>query len=211
MKVTVLSNTHDADSIIETAARTCYSSKPDETRRAGFIAGIIKRGHESVLEHASITYKLEGISRALTHQLVRHRIASYAQKSQRYVKESQFDYIIPPSVKKVGMDVFFSEAAKEIQRLYNVMVSHGVAAEDARYILPNACTTEIVVTMNFRELRHFFKLRCDKHAQWEIRDTAIEMLKLAFNISPTIFRDIYNQFTGGVDDKDNDSKEANAQ
>ena len=205
MNIAVLANTQEPEKLIEAAARTCYASTPSDTRRNEFIMGIIKRGHESVLEHASITYKLNGVSRALTHQLVRHRIASYSQKSQRYVKEAQFDYIVPPSLKDKGMDVFFDQAAKEIQRLYNTMVSHGVAAEDARYILPNACTTDIVVTMNFRELRHFFRLRCDKHAQWEIRDVATEMLKLAFNISPTIFVDLYNEFTGGNNEhKNND-------
>ena len=209
MKVTILSNTQEPERIIEVAARTCYASAQNEHKRKGFIEGIVKRGHESVLEHASITYMLNGVSRALTHQLVRHRIASYSQKSQRYVKESQFDYIVPPSLKGRGMDLFFCQAAKEIQGLYNTMVSHGVAAEDARYILPNACTTDIVVTMNFRELRHFFKLRCDKHAQWEIRDVALEMLQLAFNISPTIFKDLYNKFTGGQNDsKDNNPEKA---
>jgi len=200
MNILVVANSQNPEEIIEKAARTCYATEPNESKRSDFITRIIRLGHESVLEHASITYRLEGVSRALTHQLVRHRIASYSQKSQRYVKETQFEYVLPPKIQQKEMSIFYDMTMKKIQKLYNTMIGHGVPAEDARYILPNACTTDIVVTMNFRELRHFFELRCEKHSQWEIRECANKMLEKAFNISPIVFKDLKERFMSDKND-----------
>ncbi|MCD8491699.1 MAG: FAD-dependent thymidylate synthase [Geovibrio sp.] len=159
--------------------------------RQKFIEKIVSIGHHSVLEHVSFTFGIEGVSRALTHQLVRHRIASYSQKSQRYVKHGGgFEYIIPETV---AAD---SEAKQEFERImgevakaYDLLASKGVPAEDARYVLPNACETKIIVTMNARELIHFFRIRCCNRAQWEIRKMAELMLVECMKIAPSIFKD----------------------
>jgi thymidylate synthase (FAD) len=148
------------------------------------------------LEHATFTFAIEGVSRALTHQLVRHRIASYSQQSQRYVKESAFDYVIPPSVEEdEDMRREYVAAMKRIQESYDALARSlekkgrkGEAAnEDARFLLPQAVETKIVVTMNCRELLHFFKERCCVRAQWEIRELAGEMLKICKQRLPAVF------------------------
>lgn len=165
----------------------------------------IASGHESVLENAVYTFEVKGVSRALTHQLVRHRMASYAQQSQRYVKMDGFEYVTPDWIEQswfddsegVGngnwgsgrlKDLYDSEMER-LASLYSLMVESGIPEEDARYILPNACTTNIIVTMNARQLRHFFSLRCCERAQWEIRELANKMLKICKEVSPTIFED----------------------
>jgi len=199
LKVVLLQHTPDPDATIAAAAKLCYSNrsvkdimenviqKEDET--AKFVQMLADLGHESPFEHVSFTFGIEGVSRTLTHQLVRHRIASYSQKSQRYVKEHDFEVIMPPSI------AVCEEAAKEflkvkdsIQKLYDTLVKkYNVPAEDARYILPNATETSIIVTMNARSLFNFFNHRCCMRAQWEIRALANEMLKLVKAVAPYTF------------------------
>ncbi|RJS81281.1 FAD-dependent thymidylate synthase [Candidatus Bathyarchaeota archaeon] len=154
---------------------------------------IIKRvtgyGHASVIEHASFTFSIEGVSRAMTHQLVRHRIASYTQQSQRYVTYDTLEkYVTPPSIEENSeAKRIFNSALKKISETYHKLLEMGIPKEDARFILPNAAKTNIIVTMNARELRHFFNLRCCRRSQWEIRQVAIEMLKQAKNAAPSLF------------------------
>lgn len=195
MKVTLLSYTLEAERLSAAAARSCYSKKPasklleeiDEEIAGKTISKITGMGHHSVIEHASYTFSLEGVSRAMTHQLVRHRIASFSQQSQRYVSLKEPTYVIPPSI---GSD---HELKKEFEALMEQIwasyrkMADKVPVEDARYVLPNACTTNIAVTMNARELWHFFTLRTCRRAQWEIREVADEMLRQVKLISPHIF------------------------
>ena len=195
MKVEVVAYTPDAERVIERAMRICHGGDmaADGTTNKTFIQNVIKLGHESVIEHASVTFKISGVSRSLTHQLVRHRLASYTQESQRYVKKVDFDYITPDSIiDKPELCEKYDDLMGKINDLYYLFINAGIKREDARYMLPNACTTSIWVTMNFRELRNFFKLRCDSHAQWEIRNLAKTMLKDCYDRFPIIFEDLYN-------------------
>ena len=186
MDVTLLYHTPEPERAVATAARLCYApvggrelmeSLTDEKIRK-VLTTIMSSGHFSTLEHASYTFAVEGVSRALTHQLVRHRLASYNQQSQRYVKFKEE----PPIVRPASVDTnpeaaqAFDEAIDACWQAYDKLVQAGVPAEDARYILPNACETKIVVTMNIRELMHFFSNRCCNRAQWEIRELAWKML-----------------------------------
>ena len=205
MQVELLSITSDAEKIIEKAGRICYASedKITEDSYIRFIKNLIKNGHTSVLEHASATFKISEISRVCSHQLVRHRLASYSQKSQRYIKEDSFDFVIPPSIKELDLKdnleygsnnsnrtTIYYGIMWQIQEIYNRLIEYGIPKEDARFILPNACTTEIVMTMNFRQWRHFLKTRLDKHAQWEIRDLAKNILQILKKNSPIVFEDL---------------------
>ena len=213
MKVSILAHTPNIENVIASSGRLCYSkvgvnellqkhSKEDNER---FIKMLADMGHHSPLEHVSFTFAVEGVSRALTHQLVRHRIASYSQQSQRYVNlDKTFDYIMPPSIEKNEVTTtVFENAMKDIKRYYDYLVdsleesyiSNGMnkreankkAIEDARYVLPNACETKIVFTMNVRTLLHFFEKRCCSRAQWEITNLANEMLRQCKEISPILF------------------------
>lgn len=149
------------------------------------IRKVIEMGHESVLEHASFTFAVEGISRACSHQLVRFRVASFSQQSQRYCfLGDNFRYVTPATIPEDGR---YEQLMETIGELYAAYVAEGVPAEDARFILPNACETNIVITMNCRELLHVFALRCCVHAQWEIRAMAEEMLRLVKEIAPSVF------------------------
>ncbi len=198
MEVLLLNHTRDADRTVAVAARLCYSKhavkelREELTRERieRLIAGILRSGHHSVLEHASFTFGIEGISRVTTHQLVRHRLASYSQQSQRYTRmDRQSAFIVPESIREdPEMDARFTELSKKALALYLDMLESGIPAEDARYILPNAANTRIIVTMNARELLHFFRLRTCLRAQWEIRGMAAEMLRLARPAAPVIFR-----------------------
>ena len=161
-----------------------------------FVREIVSSGHESPLQHGQFTFAIEGVSRALTHQLVRHRIASYSQQSQRYVRELDFDYVIPPSVEEdEDMKRMYIETMKKIQETYNSLLNRfekkgrkgEIVNQDARFVLPQATETKIVVTMNCRELLHFFRERCCSRAQWEIRALAEEMLKLCKRSLPSVF------------------------
>lgn len=153
---------------------------------------VIKRvtgyGHGSVIEHASFTFSLEGVSRTMTHQLVRHRVASYTQQSQRYVAYNTLEkYVTPPSIEdNEEAKGIYEETLEKISDAYQRLLKL-VPKEDARFILPNAAKTNIIVTMNARELRHFFNLRCCARAQWEIREVATEMLKQVKKAAPTLF------------------------
>jgi len=195
MNVEIISHTTDPELLIEKAARICYDSfgkmsPPESTVR--IIDHLLKSGHESCLEHASVTYRVGGVSRALTHQLVRHRLASYSQRSQRYVKETEPSFVTPPSCDGLSIaNSIFEETMINAWRAYNDLLKLGVKGEDARFVLPNACCSEIIITMNFRELRHFFKLRTSKHAQWEIRNMAKEMWNQVMKIgAANVFGDI---------------------
>jgi thymidylate synthase (FAD) len=215
MNVEIISYTPEPELLIEKAARICYDSfgkmsPPESTAR--IIDHLLKSGHESCLEHASVTFRVGGVSRALTHQLVRHRLASYSQRSQRYVKEDFQQYVTPPSIKNFEEvwlpdnirnaetgDKIKSNLAEEIflgamysaWNAYRELLKLGIKGEDARFVLPNACQSEIIITMNFRELRHFFKLRTSKHAQWEIRNMAKEMWNQVMKIgAANVFGDI---------------------
>lgn len=192
LQVELLAITPDAERLIETAGRTCY----DSTDRAGadsaprFIQMLIQRGHHSVLEHASATFAIRGVSRALTHQLVRHRLASYSQRSQRYVKEDGFDVVTPPSIAaRPQAAARFQEYLRVARETYDALRSAGVPAEDARFVLPNACRSDIVVTANFREWRHILALRGAPQAQWEIRQLAVAVLRELKNRAPAVFSD----------------------
>ncbi len=193
LKVELLAITPEADRIIETAGRTAYQSAEKVTPGSAgrFIAMIIKRGHESVLEHAWATLRISGVSRALTHQLVRHRLASFTQKSQRYVSEDEFPFVTPESVaaspEAAGLYAEFMDRAR---RTYGELRRLGVRNEDARFVLPNAVETEIVVTANFREWRHIIGLRGHPASQWEIRRLAINILELLKSQAPAAFADM---------------------
>lgn len=199
MDVRLLNHTPDPERAIAAAARLCYApvgaaelteTMSDEAVRR-VLKTIITSGHTSALEHASYTFAIDGVSRALTHQLVRHRLASYNQQSQRYVTYAEDPtFVTPPSVAAdPAAAARFAEATRAAFDAYRALVDAGMPAEDARYLLPNAMETKIVVTMNIRELLHFFELRCCKRAQWEIRELALAMLALAEPTAPYIFMD----------------------
>ena len=192
MFVELLSFTPDAEKLIEAAGRTCYLSFGHKTHDSykKMIRMLIKNGHHSVLEHASATFRITGGSRSFTHQLVRHRLCSYSQQSQRYVNENCFSIITPPSIiaDKQAL-VSFRIAMKNAQLAYAKLIDLGIKKEDARFVLPNACESKIVISANYRELRHIFDKRCDKAAQWEIRAIAMDMLGYMKNIAPIVFED----------------------
>ena len=195
MKVTLITHTPEPEKVIASAAKLCYSSSDIETLMNGltteriesFIKKLTDLGHQSPLEHCTFTFGIEGVSRALSHQLVRHRIASYSQKSQRYVNENGFDYITPPTISEAACDCVFDDFMKNAQWTYDFLIRNGVPAEDARFVLPNACETKLITTMNIRSLLHFFEERCCNRAQWEIRQMADTMLDICKEIAPNIF------------------------
>ncbi|PLX46562.1 MAG: thymidylate synthase (FAD) [Deltaproteobacteria bacterium] len=195
--VKVLAHTPDPERAVAVAARLCYSPRSVETLSdsltgaeiASLIDKIVEMGHYSPLEHAVFTFGIDNISRACSHQLVRHRVASYSQQSQRYVKLDKVSAIVPPSIEADHeAKSLFEEKLRELWAFYSELVERGVAPEDARYILPNACETKIIVTMNARELHHFFALRLCHRAQWEIRDMALEVYKAIAPIAPGLFK-----------------------
>ena len=180
MDVHVLTHTPDPLRVIYTAARTCYSAgrpselweeSPSRERMERLIHQVVESGHHSVLEHVSFTFSVEGISRSCSHQLVRHRLASYSQQSQRYVK-GPFPYVTPASWQRAGEDLLrcYGQAMADLNRLYEQALAAGVPAEDARFVLPQAVTTNLTMTMNLRELVHTVGLRTCERAQWEIQE-----------------------------------------
>ncbi|MBQ4617152.1 MAG: FAD-dependent thymidylate synthase [Clostridia bacterium] len=220
MHVTLIAHTPDPEKAVAAAAKLCYSSSDVQTlmdnltpeKVESFVELLSSYGHESPIEHVSFTFGIEGISRSCTHQLVRHRIASYSQKSQRYVSEKGFEYITPPAVAADETALAAYEATMEqISQAYNTLadilekthtaelIAQGkseqdaaraarkIAIEDARFVLPNACETKIIVTMNARTLMNFFRHRCCNRAQWEIRAVADEMLRLCREAAPALF------------------------
>lgn len=195
MNVVLASYTRNAEELCALAASTCYSAEGPSKKEFSvqesvkLLDKVIKSGHLSVIEHACYTFFIEDVSRSLTHQLVRHRIASFSQQSQRYVKmDGGFGCIIPVSINEAGLSDEFKELMDDISRFYDKAIVAGVPPEDARFVLPNACATNITVTMNARELFHFFSLRCCNKAQWEIRDMAWQMYDLCMDASPHIFK-----------------------
>lgn len=208
MQVELLYHTPDPERAIATAARLCYApvgaselmeTMPEE-RVASVLSTIMKSGHFSTLEHASYTFAIDGVSRALTHQLVRHRLASFNQQSQRYVKyKNGLDVVKPATIAQdEEASKLFDEAIDAAIEAYKKLLDVGVPAEDARYLLPNAAETKIVVTMNVRELLHFFEVRCCNRAQWEIRELAHKMLELVRPTAPFVFEDAGASCVRGV-------------
>jgi len=192
MKVELLSITPDAEKLIETAGRISHLSydKQTEDSYKEFIKRIIKLGHFSILVHAYATFKISEISRACSHQLVRHRICSFTQQSQRYVDESNFEYIIPDSVSNnLKAYELFTDFVNKAKSVYIELLKLGIKKEDARYVLPNATTTQIIMTANFREWRHIIELRGNINSQWEIRRIIIEILKILKSYAPNCFED----------------------
>jgi len=197
VRVELMAITPNAEDVIERACRTCYLSfhrydPPSSTEE--LIKKVIRRGHYSVLEHAMATFRIKGGSRVFTHELVRHRLMSPSQESQRYVeygKTQQFEFVLPPTVRKTEFVGRFEELAASAYELYQEMVKADVPKEDARYILPNATTSEIVISANFRELRHIFEIRCVERAHWEIREICLEILKIMKKEAPIVFWDFH--------------------
>ncbi|MCC6109213.1 MAG: FAD-dependent thymidylate synthase [Denitrobacterium sp.] len=197
MHIELLYHTPDPERAIATAARLCYApvgavelmETMDAKRMYSVLDTVLAGGHFSTLEHASYTFAIEGVSRTLTHQLVRHRLASYEQQSQRYVKyKNGIEAIEPPSIAgNPEASARFSELMAAVQDAYAAFLEMGIPAEDARYVLPNATETKLVMTMNARELRHFFDIRCCNRAQWEIREMAWKMLELVRPTAPYVF------------------------
>ena len=208
LSVTLLTHTPDALSLIYAAFRQCYhpgyvadmwprllSGEIPPEKQSDFVARILASGHESPVEHVSFTFAVAGVSRALSHQLVRHRIASYSQQSQRYVDAAGFDYVLPPQIAAIPeararFEAAMAQAGAAYAELQEILAASGRGAkanEDARFVLPNACETKVVATMNCRSLLHFFELRCCMRAQWEIRAMANEMLALCREALPVIF------------------------
>ena len=177
------------ESLIEHAGRVCYRSQ-SRGDPAAFLRARLREGHESIIEHASATFEISGISRACTHQLVRHRLASYSQESQRYVDMSDPELVVPDSIAENPEALeAWSDLVAHVQATYRALRAQNVRKEDARFVLPNATASRIVVTMNFREYLHFFRLRISPAAQWEIRRMALTMLKKLVPHGPTIFGD----------------------
>jgi thymidylate synthase (FAD) len=208
LSVELLAVTPNALSLIYAAFRQCYhagfvadmwpkllSGEVDREAQADFVRKVLESGHDSPVEHASFTFAIAGISRACSHQIVRHRIASYSQQSQRYVDASSMDYVLPPAIAKIPearerFEAFMAEVGNAYRDLKDILEAHGrkeKAKEDARFVLPQAAETKIVITMNCRALLHFFHLRCCMRAQWEIRAMADAMLALCKAELPAIF------------------------
>jgi len=190
--VELLSITPDAEKLIEAAGRTSYLSFPKQRKDSekAFVRMLIKSQHLSVLEHAYATFRISGVSRALTHQLVRHRFSSFIQQSQRYVDESNFNFIEPESVKKnPEAHSAFIDFMARANEVYSQLQKMKIKKEDARYVLPNAVESQIVASANFREWRHIIGLRGKAQAQWEIRKVAIEILKILKKHAPNVFGD----------------------
>ncbi len=195
MKVELLSITPNIEKHIELCGRTCYQSydKITDYSAGRFIKMLIKSGHESVVEHGVATFKISDISRACSHQLVRHRLASYSQKSQRYVEDRQFSYIVPESISNNEKAYpIYLKLMTDIELAYaELMKITGIKKEDARFVLPNACTTEIVMTANMRQWRHFLNERLSSAAQWEIRELANKVLDIFKKECPNIVDDFF--------------------
>lgn len=193
MKVELLAITPDAEKLIETAGRVAYLSfeKQSKDTNKAFVRMLVKNQHLSVLEHASATFLVKGVSRACTHQLVRHRLCSFTQQSQRYVDETNFNYVEPASIKdNPKAHAIFNDFIGKAKTAYEQLHKSGARKEDARFVLPNAVESQIVVTANLREWRHIIELRCRPKAQWEIRELSLEILKILKKNIPLVFEDL---------------------
>lgn len=205
LSVTLLQCTPDPERAVAIAGRLCYAPVSaaelqhdmNDADVAKLVRVLVRSGHHSALEHASFTFAVDGVSRACTHQIVRHRLASYNQQSQRYVNFGQADsFVVPPSIAgNREAEAIFLQAMEQARSAYDRLVEIGLAdgrsresvQEDARFVLPNAAETKIVITMNARELRHFFQVRCCRRAQWEINALAWQMRSMVRGISPNLF------------------------
>ena len=215
MNVTLLAHTPEPEKTVAAAAKLCYSSSSadklfcdlTDEKAADFVDMLSSIGHASPIEHVSFTFGIDGISRACSHQLVRHRIASYSQQSQRYVKSDMFEYVTPPEIAanpeaKAEFDKAMQECQAHYDKIAEILTASHLeqmnetdekaatkkAIEDARFVLPNAATTKIVVTMNVRSLQNFFNHRCCNRAQWEIREMADKMLTICKQVAPNLFK-----------------------
>lgn len=204
-KVVLLQHTPNPEQVVALSAKLCYSDADimdlkegvEEKDVSKFIARLVSMGHLSPIEHASFTFGIEGVSRSLLAQITRHRIASFSVKSQRYVaanKKGAFNYVIPEAIEALGEEYVdkFKVQMDTMQGWYDEWQKLlggdcEKSNEDARFVLPNAAETKMIVTMNARELMHFFALRCCNRAQWEIRDVAWQMLALVIKVAPTLF------------------------
>jgi thymidylate synthase (FAD) len=204
--VELMAITPNAEQVIELACRTCYLSfhrynPPSSTEE--LIKKVIGKKHHSVLEHASATFRIKGGSRTFTHELVRHRLMSPSQESQRYVeygKTRNFDVVLPTSIEESAFKQDYLETAARCEKLYSEMVRADIPKEDARYVLPGGTTSEIVISANFREFRHIFEVRCNPRAHWEIRGISLKMLKILKSKAPIIFYDFV------IDEETNSAK-----
>lgn len=221
MKVSLIAYTPNPEKTVAAAAKMCYAAADVDTvmeglteeKTASFVDMLAEIGHESPIEHASFTFAIEGVSRALLAQITRHRIASYSVQSQRYVAEKNFEYVLPPEIEAEpnAKEVFLENMKKSHEDYLKIAeilsekyvkeyLADGLeekqakqkaqkrAIEDARFVLPNACDTKMVATFNARSLQNFFKHRCCNRAQWEIRELATEMLKLVKEVAPNLFK-----------------------
>ncbi|MDE5852956.1 MAG: FAD-dependent thymidylate synthase [Oscillospiraceae bacterium] len=221
MKVQLISAPKNAEKLVSCAAKLCYSpltiddvmSNITDENANKFVDMLSEIGHESPIEHATFTFGIEGVSRALLAQITRHRIASYSVQSQRYVSEDNFSFVVPPDIesdenaKKLFLEAMQHDIEyynritdilkkKHKQKLMNDGIDEKTAnrqaekksIEDARFVLPNACTTKMILTMNARSLMNFFRLRCCNRAQWEINELACKMLELVSAVAPSIFK-----------------------
>lgn len=221
MKVSLIAYTPNPEKTVAAAAKMCYAAADVDTvmegltdeKVANFVDMLAEIGHESPIEHASFTFAIEGVSRALLAQITRHRLASYSVQSQRYVAEKNFEYVLPPEIEgdEKAKEIFLDSMARAhedylkisdilSEKYYVEFLAEGndekeakrkaqkKAIEDARFVLPNACDTKMVATFNARSLQNFFKHRCCNRAQWEIRELATEMLKLVKEVAPNLFK-----------------------
>ncbi len=213
LKVKLLTHTPDPQKIVAAAAKLCYARAdidsvldgltPEKTE--SFIDMLAGLGHESPLEHMVFTFGIENVSRSLLAQITRHRMASFSVQSQRYVSEMDFEFITPPQIAdNAAAHKIYLDTMNDIAKSYNTLadmlkennIKNGMdpkpaekkAIEDARYVLPNSCTTKMIVTMNARSLLNFFKHRCCSRAQWEIQDLACKMLELVKAVAPGVFK-----------------------
>ncbi|MBR6029825.1 MAG: FAD-dependent thymidylate synthase [Clostridia bacterium] len=204
LRVRLVRHTLSPEELVALSARLCYSratvdglmEKVSQQDQQAFVEKILDMGHESVLEHASFTFAVEGVSRVLLAQLTRHRLASFSVQSQRYVSyEKGFGYIVPPAIQELGEEMAdkYRQQMDQLHEWYcewQELLGKGEHSnEDARFVLPGACETRLLVTMNARELRHFFSLRMCSRAQWEIRALAKEMHAQCMEIAPALFAD----------------------
>lgn len=196
MNVKLIGFTPNPEKLPAMAAKLTHSkTKPENLDKTSdkelktILEYVMNLGHTSVVEHTNFTFAISDVSRSLTHQLVRHRIASYAQQSQRYVDFKEPNYVTPPKIAKdKKMKKAYEQTMKNIWEQYNKLLEMGIPAEDSRFVLPNAACTNIIVTMNARSLLNFFELRCCLHAQWEIRTLANKMLQQVKKVAPTVFK-----------------------
>ncbi|HSV30977.1 MAG TPA: FAD-dependent thymidylate synthase [Atribacteraceae bacterium] len=194
MNVTLIAHTPDPENIIAQAARTCYGTAAKASlgkmAQQRLIRELVKRGHESVLEHACFTFSVEGISRTASHQLVRHRLASFSQQSQRYVRLDPPAFIMPSSITlDPQASALFSEACQTLTNTYQKLIGLNIPREDARLILPQAVTTSLVMTVNARELLHIFRVRLCRRAQWEIQEVCLLILEIVEKLAPAVFQE----------------------